>query len=411
MAKAIVNGEMSASEAFRALGLSLSDAADLQKVFGDEGSRGIALMLGQSDVLRQYTDQIEDGAKAAEMLAFMQSGIVAKGSMLSNYLESLTIRLGDNLLPAIDSTIDGFNDLLASWEEFAKVHPDASRWVAWGGIAIGALVGVSGAIRFVVWGLRFTYLKAIGTWAATAIASFFSVSTAAKLSSAQVYLGMGVAKAGLVATTFAFIKTTLAAWGLNAALFANPITWIVLGVVALIAGLVLLVVHWDSVKLAAAKSIVWISGALGTLKAVMISVWSWIKRVWEVMTIAIMASPHYKALKALIDMAMYVIAWLSDTGDITVTMQPKPIPAMLPAGSLAPTIPMAQSKLMGQNLAHATGQDSEPALPSGVREPTAAIVNNYFTIKTDGPVDEKKLAREIEKARQEMKLRSVEGVR
>jgi hypothetical protein len=49
-----------------------------------------------------------------------------------------------------------------------------------------------------------------------------------------------------------------AAWAFTAALLANPITWIVIGVVALIAGLVLLVKNWDAVKGAVGGAISWI---------------------------------------------------------------------------------------------------------------------------------------------------------
>ncbi|UXE05367.1 tape measure protein [Arthrobacter phage Renna12] len=45
----------------------------------------------------------------------------------------------------------------------------------------------------------------------------------------------------------AFIAWAASVWAATAALFANPVTWIVLGIVALIAALVLLIANWDSV--------------------------------------------------------------------------------------------------------------------------------------------------------------------
>ena len=50
--------------------------------------------------------------------------------------------------------------------------------------------------------------------------------------------------AGAAATGIASAAT----WAFNAALLANPLTWIVLAIVGLIAALVLLVKHWDTVK-------------------------------------------------------------------------------------------------------------------------------------------------------------------
>lgn len=46
----------------------------------------------------------------------------------------------------------------------------------------------------------------------------------------------------------ALVAWTIATWALNAALYANPIVWIIAAVIALIAIIVLLVVNWDSVS-------------------------------------------------------------------------------------------------------------------------------------------------------------------
>ena len=63
---------------------------------------------------------------------------------------------------------------------------------------------------------------------------------------------------GLIALKAGFISGAAGAWAFAAALLANPITWIVIGVVALIAGLVLLVKNWDAVKGAVGGAISWI---------------------------------------------------------------------------------------------------------------------------------------------------------
>ncbi len=55
------------------------------------------------------------------------------------------------------------------------------------------------------------------------------------------------------------LLSTKAAWAFAAALLANPVTWIVVGVVALVAGLVMLVKNWDAVKAAAVGALTWIT--------------------------------------------------------------------------------------------------------------------------------------------------------
>lgn len=87
----------------------------------------------------------------------------------------------------------------------------------------------------------------------------------------------------------AFVALSVATWIANTALLANPITWIVIGIVALIAALALLVMNWDSVV--AWVTEVW-GGFLGWMGEVIdgFVVWwndlwsgfaSWIGEVWE----------------------------------------------------------------------------------------------------------------------------------
>jgi hypothetical protein len=45
-----------------------------------------------------------------------------------------------------------------------------------------------------------------------------------------------------------FLSSLPAVWAFSAALLANPITWIVLGVVALVAAIAMAIVHWDKIK-------------------------------------------------------------------------------------------------------------------------------------------------------------------
>ena len=54
---------------------------------------------------------------------------------------------------------------------------------------------------------------------------------------------------------------TAAQWAWNASLLASPVTWIVLGIAAIVAGIVLLVKNWDTVKKAGAAAWDWIKHA------------------------------------------------------------------------------------------------------------------------------------------------------
>lgn len=65
---------------------------------------------------------------------------------------------------------------------------------------------------------------------------------------------------------------TAAQWAWNAAQLASPTTWIILAIAALIAIVVLLVVHWDKVKKAGAAAWRWIKDAAA-------DTWNWMKKI------------------------------------------------------------------------------------------------------------------------------------
>lgn len=65
---------------------------------------------------------------------------------------------------------------------------------------------------------------------------------------------------------------TAAQWLWNSALLASPITWIVVGIAAVVVAIVLLVKHWDKVKKAGASAWNWIKDAAN-------NAWNWIKKI------------------------------------------------------------------------------------------------------------------------------------
>src|SRR5581483_712478 len=92
-------------------------------------------------------------------------------------------------------------------------------------------------------------------------------------------VGMGIVKAislaqmiiGWVGAFITMIPTiwgaVAATWAWTAALLANPVTWIVLAIIALIAALVLLITHWSQV-------VAFLRGVWGAIVSWLIGVWN-----------------------------------------------------------------------------------------------------------------------------------------
>lgn len=75
-----------------------------------------------------------------------------------------------------------------------------------------------------------------------------------------------------------FIGLSVAVWAANIALLANPITWIVVGIVALIAAVVALVANWDSVVSFITDA--W-AGFIGWFTGIMDGFLSWWGGIWD----------------------------------------------------------------------------------------------------------------------------------
>ncbi|MEU9777147.1 phage tail tape measure protein [Streptomyces sp. NPDC047968] len=76
----------------------------------------------------------------------------------------------------------------------------------------------------------------------------------------------------------------VAVWLVNAAMAANPITWIILGIIALIAVVVLIIAYWDELAAATAEAWAWITAQLGKAWAWVSQkasqLWAWLERVF-----------------------------------------------------------------------------------------------------------------------------------
>jgi len=103
---------------------------------------------------------------------------------------------------------------------------------------------------------------------------------------------------GLKALGTSFVSATTAAWGFTVALLTNPITWIVLGVVALVAGLGALIYYWDDVSAATTK---WFTETKAAFSNFAIPGWVQGLAAWlmPLVTLPLLAIAHWETLKGI----------------------------------------------------------------------------------------------------------------
>lgn len=206
------------------------DAA-LSNIFGVEAMKGVNSILAQgTDRYRELEEATYNSAGAAEEMAdTMEDNIGGAFRAMWSAIEGLMIAIGDHLKPYIQDAADVIGRFAT---KFSEMSDGAQRFIIIGG-AIAAAIGP----MLLAFGWLMSFIPKV--------AAGFKLLSAIKLGSF------------IPAITGAISAT----WAFTAALLANPITWIIVGIVALIAVIVLLWQNWDQVSQWLSDSWDWLLGA------------------------------------------------------------------------------------------------------------------------------------------------------
>lgn len=200
-------------------GLQIAD------LFGSVEAGGAATALtGQgTEAFTNALKEMGDAAGATDA-AFetMDGGVQASIDKWQANLAVMRLELGEKLLPVVNDVMDRLIEKLPEIENFIK-----------------DVVGRAEEFADTVqdnWPLIRETVIGVGV----AVGAFVAISQGMKIYSALNALMLAYRSGTVVAT--------LAQWGLNTAMSANPITWVIVGIAALIAIGVLLYRNWDTVK-------------------------------------------------------------------------------------------------------------------------------------------------------------------
>lgn len=213
-------------------------AAAVQTIFGTEAMSAMLALMEDPEGLRVFTEELENAGGTAEKIADQQmdnlSGSVEE---LKSAFEEVQIGIGTALIPILRSLADGLTNLLNKFNSLPEGVKNA----------IAIFLALSAVLLVVGGGL----LLFIG-FIPNIIAGF------------QALMSVGaVLKAGIGAIGKAFM------W-----LVTNPIGWVILGIAALIAAIVLIWQNWDTVK---EKTIeIW-----ETIKGYLSEAWDWLKEKFQ----------------------------------------------------------------------------------------------------------------------------------
>lgn len=199
------------------------DAAEkmqLQQAFGDtEAVALIDLMYSktgdlQNNILNLYDAMGKGTGVAEQMASAMQETEPERFERLQQRIHNVTESIGNTLLPTINDFMGKGEAVLTKIGSWIEQNQELVRMIMIVVLALGGFLTVAGTIITVISGIGLIVTKTISAFK--------------------------ILKAGFVLAKGALVPLISSVWSFTTALLANPVTWIVIGIVALIAALVLL---------------------------------------------------------------------------------------------------------------------------------------------------------------------------
>lgn len=195
-----------------------------------------------------------------------------KYQVMQQRIDNLKGSIGNTMIPTINSLLGKGEEILTKVDTWAQKNQDLVRVIMIVALALGSFLAVGGTTIAVFGGVGLIVTKTAGFM----VGLFNSVknlhSAFDTIHIMALYAGdglkafggflkngavaikdfagglLGMAKQGIMAAVRALPGLISSVWSFTAALFANPITWVVIGIVALIAVIILLWRNWDKVS-------------------------------------------------------------------------------------------------------------------------------------------------------------------
>ncbi|MFR9235286.1 MAG: phage tail tape measure protein [Eisenbergiella massiliensis] len=253
--------------------IDAAEKMDLQKAFGDEEAVAlIDLMYNktgamQDNILKLYDSMGQGTAATQQMADAINNTEPAKFEQLKQKVHITAESIGNTLLPTVNDLMGRIDGVLTKADAWIANNQDLVRVIMQVALVLGAFLAVGGTtitivgtvgriftgtagmvlkfggvLKAIPGGLETIYLKAL--YGDGVRGAFSKIHTAGSVAAGGIKTFAGgiatMGKNALSAATTALKPLITSVWGFTSALLANPITWIVIAIVALIAVFVLL---------------------------------------------------------------------------------------------------------------------------------------------------------------------------
>ena len=200
--------------------MDAAEKMELQKAFGDTEAVALIDLLYsktgdlQDNILNLYDAMGQGTGVAQDMASAIQETEPERFARLQQRIHNVTESIGNSLLPTVNDLMGKGEQVLTKVASWIEENKELVKIIMLIVLAIGGFLTVAGTVIAVVGGVGLVITKAVSAFK--------------------------ILKAGFLLAKGALAPLIGSVWSFTAALLANPVTWIVIGIVALIAALVLL---------------------------------------------------------------------------------------------------------------------------------------------------------------------------
>ncbi|MBE7439127.1 MAG: phage tail tape measure protein [Spirochaetales bacterium] len=218
--------------------------AKLDKAFGEEGAKTIKNLMPHMNTLKTAMEEMGDAAAkrdwsgSAEMADKALDNLVGTTAKLKLGFAALFADAGGPMASGLNVLLKPLASVVGWVAGLGKEHPNLAKIVGITFTLVAAVVTLAGVVMVAQGALNM--FRIMNYYSALAQTTNTSASSAASI-------GQTILATKTLFTAGALKVWAAAQWLVNAAMTANPIGLIVVGIAALIGGIYLLVKHWGSV--------------------------------------------------------------------------------------------------------------------------------------------------------------------
>jgi TP901 family phage tail tape measure protein len=225
---------------------SASAGVKLLEAFGGEGAQVIGALAKDTSRLRNGIEQLGK-VRGLENAESMARAMVDPWQQWASLVDVMRVVFGQVLIPVLTPFMNRMIEIGKTLVRWSQLFPNITRVIGITALTIMGIVAAMSLLTVVVGVSRMTWMGLVSVWKVVQLLNLRTVAgfVLQKLAILAYMTVIYALSAGLALVRGAMLLWQGAIWLVNAALLANPVVWIVVAIVALVAIVVAALYYWD----------------------------------------------------------------------------------------------------------------------------------------------------------------------